>query len=131
MIESQPKQIIGFAFFLLLLVVLFATAGEAGAQDKSFLWRVQSDKGNIYILGSVHFLKKENYPLNKTIEKAFDSTQKLVLEIDLKSEDAGTIQRVALKKASIVTAPSSKMFPRRPTVSRKSARKNWVSISAR
>ena len=98
MIESQPKRIIGLVFSLLLLVVLFAVAGEAGPQDKSFLWRVQSDKSNIYILGSVHFLKKENYPLNKTIEKAFDSTQKLVLEIDLKSEDAGTVQRVTLEK---------------------------------
>jgi uncharacterized protein YbaP (TraB family) len=98
MIESQPWRIRGFAFSLLLLVVLFVVPGEAGAQDKSFLWRVQSDKSSIYILGSVHFLKKENYPLNKTIEKAFDSTQKLVLEIDLKSEDAGTAQRVTLEK---------------------------------
>jgi uncharacterized protein len=98
MIESQPKRIIGCVFSLLLLVVLFAVAGEAGPQDKSFLWRVQSDKSNIYILGSVHFLKKENYPLNKSIEKAFDSTQKLVLEIDLNSEDAGTVQRVTLEK---------------------------------
>lgn len=98
MIESQPKRIIGCVFSLLLLIVLFAVAGEAGPLDKSFLWRVQSDKSNIYILGSVHFLKKENYPLNKTIEKAFDSTQKLVLEIDLKSEDAGTVQRVTLEK---------------------------------
>ena len=98
MIESQSRRIIGMGFPLLLLFVFFAVAGEARAQDKSFLWRVQSDKSNIYILGSVHFLKKENYPLNKTIEKAFDSTQKLVLEIDLKSEDAGAIQGVALEK---------------------------------
>ena len=98
MIEPQSRRIIGIGFPFVLLFVFFAAAGEARAQDKSFLWRVQSDKSNIYILGSVHFLKKENYPLNKTIEKAFDSTQKLVLEIDLKSEDAGTVQRVTLEK---------------------------------
>ena len=98
MIEPQSRRIIGIGFSFVLLFVLFAAAGEASAQDKSFLWRVQSDKSNIYILGSVHFLKKENYPLNKTIEKAFDSTQKLVLEIDLKSEDAGAVQRVTLEK---------------------------------
>ena len=97
MIEPQSRRIIGICFRLVLLFLLVA-AGDARAQDKSFLWRVQSDKSNIYILGSVHFLKKENYPLNKTIEKAFDSTQKLVLEIDLKSEDAGTVQRVTLEK---------------------------------
>jgi uncharacterized protein YbaP (TraB family) len=78
--------------------VFFAAAGEARAQDKSFLWRIQSDKSTIYILGSVHFLKKESYPLKKTIEKVFDNTQKLVLEIDLKSEDTAGVQRVALEK---------------------------------
>src|SRR5262245_34287424 len=97
MIESQSRRI-GMSSPLLLLFVLFAVAGEARAQDKSFLWRVQSDKSNIYILGSVHFLKKESYPLNKTIEKAFDTTRKLVLEIDLKNEDTAAVQRVALEK---------------------------------
>ena len=95
---SLPRRTIGLVFSLVLLVILFAAAGRTRAQEKSFLWRVQFDKGNIYILGSVHFLKKENYPLNKTIEKAFDSTRKLVLEVDLNSEDAGAVQRVTLEK---------------------------------
>jgi uncharacterized protein len=98
MIEPQSGRIIGIRFRFALLFLLVVAAGEARAQDKSFLWRVQSDKSNIYILGSVHFLKKESYPLNKTIEKALDSTQKLVLEVDLKSEDAGTVQSVTLEK---------------------------------
>jgi uncharacterized protein YbaP (TraB family) len=97
MMEPQSGRTIGICFCLLLLSLLVA-AGDVGAQDKSFLWRIQSDKGNIYILGSVHFLKKENYPLSKAIEQAFDSTQKVVLEIDLKSEDTGTVQRVTLEK---------------------------------
>ncbi len=98
MIEPQSRRIIGMGLSLVLLFVFFAAAGEVRAQDKSFLWMIQSDKSNIYILGSVHVLKKENYPLNQTIEKAFDSAQKLVLEIDLKSEDAAAVQRVALEK---------------------------------
>jgi uncharacterized protein len=96
MIDSPIKR--DKFFYLLLSFVFFAAGGEVRAQNKSFLWRVQSGKSNIYILGSVHFLKKESYPLNKTIEKAFDDTQKLVLEIDLKSEDSGTGQRVTLEK---------------------------------
>ena len=96
--KPQSGRIIGIRFRFVLLFLLVVAAGEARAQDKSFLWRVQSDKSNIYILGSVHFLKKESYPLNKTIEKAFDSTQKLVLEVDLKSEDAGRVQTVTIEK---------------------------------
>ena len=95
MMEPRPAQIIAVRLILLFLLVGVA---EARAEDKSFLWRVQSDKANIYILGSVHFLKKENYPLNKTIEKAVEGSQKLVLEVDLNSEDAGAVQRVTLEK---------------------------------
>jgi uncharacterized protein len=94
-IELQFRRVIEFGFLLALLAAFLAS--QAGAQDKSFLWQVQS-KSNIYILGSIHFLKKENYPLNKTIEKAFDSTKKLVLEIDVKSADPATVQRVTLEK---------------------------------
>jgi uncharacterized protein len=95
MMKPRPGRIIAVRLILLFLLVAVA---EVRAEDKSFLWRVQSDKANIYILGSVHFLKKENYPLNKTVEKAFESAQKLVLEIDLKSENAGAVQRMTLEK---------------------------------
>jgi uncharacterized protein len=98
MIDPQSRRIIGKWFPLVFIFVFLIAAAEGRAQGKSFLWRVHSDKSNFYILGSVHVLKRENYPLNQTIEKAFDSTQKLVLEIDLKSEDAAAVQRVALEK---------------------------------
>jgi uncharacterized protein len=98
MIESKWRRIIGLTFRWVLLASLFALVGESRAQEKSFLWQLQSHKGDIYILGSIHFLKRENYPLSPTIEKAFDATKKLVLEIDLKSADAGTVQRLTLEK---------------------------------
>jgi uncharacterized protein len=98
MIESTWKPIGGLTFRLLLLVALFAWVGESRAQGKSFLWQLQSDKGDVYILGSIHLLKQENYPLNQAIEKAFDRTKKLVLEIDLKSADSETVQRLTLEK---------------------------------
>jgi uncharacterized protein YbaP (TraB family) len=98
MMESRWRPIIGVTFRLVLLATLFVLVDESRAQEKSFLWQLQSDKGNIYILGSIHFLKRENYPLKPTIEKAFDSTGKLVLEIDLNSADSGTVQRLTLEK---------------------------------
>jgi uncharacterized protein len=98
MINSQLRRIIGFIFGWALLVALLTCDDQARAQEKSFLWQVHSEKSRIYILGSIHFLKKGNYPLKQTIETAFDSTRKLVLEIDLKSADPETIQRVTLEK---------------------------------
>jgi uncharacterized protein len=98
MIESRRRPIIVLPFHLLLLAAVFVLVGESRAQEKSFLWQLQSGKGDIYILGSIHLLKRENYPLNPAIEKAFDRTKKLVLEIDLESGDSETVRRLTLEK---------------------------------
>jgi uncharacterized protein len=98
MIEFKSRRLVGLIFRLVFLAAAFALAGESRGQEKSFLWQLQSGKGDIYILGSIHFLKRENYPLNSTIERAFDSAKKLVFEVDLKSADSGTVQRLTLEK---------------------------------
>ena len=51
--------------------------------QKSFLWKVQSSRSTIYLLGSIHFLKDDVYPLNQTIENAYESSDKLVVEADI------------------------------------------------
>jgi uncharacterized protein len=98
MIESKLRRLVGLIFRLAVFAAAFALVGESRGQEKSFLWQLQSGKGDIYILGSIHFLKRENYPLNPTIEKAFDSAKKLVFEIDFKGADSGTVQRLTLEK---------------------------------
>jgi len=39
---------------------------EAGFSQsrKNFLWKVRSKTSTVYVLGSIHFLKQESYPLN-------------------------------------------------------------------
>jgi uncharacterized protein YbaP (TraB family) len=44
---------------------------------------VQSKTSTLYLLGSIHFLKQENYPLNPGIEKAFAQSNSLVVEADI------------------------------------------------
>ena len=80
-------------------VLLAGLTGELRAQEKSFLWRVNSDQNRLYILGSIHLLKKETYPLKKSIEDAFEQTKKLVLEIDLGSANPHKIQQLMLQKS--------------------------------
>jgi uncharacterized protein len=79
--------------------LLAGLTGELRAQEKSFLWRVNSDQNRLYILGSIHLLKKETYPLKKSIEDAFEQTKKLVLEIDLGSANQQKIQQLMLQKS--------------------------------
>ena len=58
-----------------------AAPATAKAPPTPLLWKV-SDKDNaIYLLGSFHLLKEDDYPLSADVDKAFDSAGKLVFEI--------------------------------------------------
>jgi uncharacterized protein YbaP (TraB family) len=63
------------------------------------LWKVSQDGKSIFLLGSIHYLREENYPLNQAILDTFDASKRLVLEIDLNQTSPGAAQRVVLEKA--------------------------------
>jgi len=96
--KGWPPRIAGILCVLLLLLAPLAVSGQPSLQEKSFLWKVRSEKNSIYILGSIHFLKKESYPLKQSIEQAFDAVSKLVLEIDLQSATPEKTRQVTLEK---------------------------------
>ncbi len=78
---------------LVLAVFGLTAAASCSAQNgapaaKNMLWRVGNDKGSIYILGSVHMLPKSMYPLASPIERAFDSSDRVVFELNLDSVTA-------------------------------------------
>lgn len=71
-------------FVILLLIACSAGAeGEAPSGGKLFLWTVRSGKGTSHLLGSIHLLKKEMYPLDARIEKAFAGSTLLAVETDV------------------------------------------------
>jgi uncharacterized protein YbaP (TraB family) len=86
---------------LALLLLLAVSAGwrSIGAQERTLLWKVSQSDKSIFLLGSIHYLRKENYPLNQAILDAFDVSERLVLEIDLQNTPAGAAQRLTLEKA--------------------------------
>jgi uncharacterized protein YbaP (TraB family) len=87
---------------VLILAVSLAwlSIGQAiDAQEKTFLWRVSKDNHSLYLLGSIHYLRKENFPLRKSIIDAFDASDRLVFEIDLNRVSPDAAQRVTLEKA--------------------------------
>lgn len=78
-------------FFLIVCLTLsFGFIEAAGlrstdAQEatKSCLWAVQSETNTVYLLGSLHVLKPDAYPLSTAIEGAYAASQKIVFETDL------------------------------------------------
>lgn len=85
------------AFFL--FIALPSRAQETlASKNKSFLWKAQSKANTIYLLGSIHLLKAENYPLPAAMEAAFAQAQVLVLEINPDSLMLPSMQQFILRK---------------------------------
>jgi uncharacterized protein YbaP (TraB family) len=74
------------------LFVYLAAAAFSQTQ-KSFLWKTQSNTATVYLLGSVHFLKTEAYPLSRAIENAYDLSDVLVVEANV--NDLGNLNLTA------------------------------------
>ena len=77
--------------FLLFCLLLCLSPVQA-ANDRAFFWRV--DPGDVsgamatvYLMGSIHFADKSFYPLRKEIEQAFESSDALVVELDIDEGD--------------------------------------------
>jgi uncharacterized protein len=97
--RDQKAETVRWLCGLVTALALVAIPAIPKAQEKSLLWRVHSGQNSVTILGSIHFLKKENYPLKKNIENALDSAKKLVLEIDLQAMDSEKAQQLTIQKA--------------------------------
>jgi uncharacterized protein YbaP (TraB family) len=57
-------------------------AAPAGAAGKSFIWKASKGSAAIYLVGSVHVLSQDYYPLNAVLEDAFKDSNLLVEEVD-------------------------------------------------
>lgn len=67
--------------------------------QQALLWKVSDADNSIYLLGSFHLLKQDDYPLPSVIDAAFDDAESLVFEVDPREmtapETAAIIQKYA------------------------------------
>ena len=84
---------------LTCLLLLCATLGAQ--TGKSFMWKVEGEGGSAYLLGSLHVLTPEWYPLNATINKAFAESKVLVEEVDIDETSDPAQMMSALMKAML------------------------------
>jgi uncharacterized protein len=80
---KRVRRLFPVLLILCLLGSLIHVHRGFAAEGKNFLWMVRSGTSTLYLLGSVHFLKRENYPLNPGIEKAFAQSNLLVVEANI------------------------------------------------
>jgi len=81
-----------FSLFVLfaLLSLIVTVPLEA---KKSCLWEIKTDKNSVYLLGALHLMKKEAYPLNRAIENAYDNSEIIILETDLDAMNEPAFQK--------------------------------------
>jgi uncharacterized protein YbaP (TraB family) len=83
--------------FFLLSLMSFPEREAFSQEGKTFLWKVQSGASTVYLLGSIHFLKKENYPLSQKIESAFEKSDVLVVEANVQNQGKMNTQTIMEK----------------------------------
>jgi uncharacterized protein YbaP (TraB family) len=101
------KYIYRFVAVIIFFIFTFTPCNTAFAREaaqiktkKHFLWSIETRNNTIYLLGSIHFLKKDSYPLPHEIEKIYDYSNKVVFETDLDSMENPATQQKMMKLAS-------------------------------
>jgi uncharacterized protein YbaP (TraB family) len=69
---------------------------QAEVTSKSCLWSVEAGDNTIYLLGSLHVLKNDAYPLAAAIEEAYASSRKVVFETDMTAMTNPSVQQKML-----------------------------------
>ena len=94
---------LGWAFFGLLAFALpvLAQAPRASVATRHSLWKIEGTKSTVYLMGSVHVLKPENYPLPAPLESAFTNSQIAVFETDMGEMEKSETQTKLLSKAQL------------------------------
>jgi uncharacterized protein YbaP (TraB family) len=75
---------------LWLLLILLLTVP---AQAKNTLWQVRAGENTLYLLGSLHVLKKDSYPLPPLMEEIYIASDAVVFETDMDEMDTPAMQK--------------------------------------
>jgi uncharacterized protein YbaP (TraB family) len=106
-------------FFILFSLPFVVYVNDAACQDqKSFLWKVQSEGNTVYVLGSLHMLRQQDYPLNKSIDDAFIKSDILAVEANM-NDVANLDLQTLMEKA---------LYPENETLEDHVSQETYVSI---
>jgi uncharacterized protein len=100
------KRRTSFGILALLLAVSWfhpvkAAESNTPAATRHSLWKVEDQNRTLYLLGSIHALKPEHYPLARPIETAFSNSQIVVFEADIEQMNSMNTQLKLLEKSQL------------------------------
>ena len=80
--------------FLLAIYCVFANGAIALP-----LWELEGTRNKVRLLGSVHLLRAQDYPLPRAFGKAYEDAEIVVMEADLSKQDVMQMQLIVQKLA--------------------------------
>ncbi len=85
-----PRRHLVWCAVLLMAALLIPAAREAaGAPEplegsrRTCLWVIEAGAGRVFLLGSIHVLRQDSYPLPAAIEAAYAASRTVVFETDI------------------------------------------------
>jgi uncharacterized protein YbaP (TraB family) len=87
------------AFFFTTKLGLHAKSTTVQQTHKSSLWSLQTQSNKFYLLGSLHLLKQDAYPLAAAIGSAYADCRKIVFETDIAALQDPAMQAKILQLA--------------------------------
>jgi len=102
-LKSKVAKLNKIVSVIFLIGMFICASYSLSCAEKNFLWRVQSKRNTVYVLGSIHLLKKDIYPLSRTIEVAFEKSDILAVEAnvnDISRLDIGKLMESAFYPAN-------------------------------
>ena len=79
----QRRRIRAAVAALVAFVAVGALSTRPGAQSRAFAWKATRGSGVVYLVGSVHMLTSDFYPLAPSLDAAFKDSDLLVEEANL------------------------------------------------
>src|ERR687892_577090 len=102
--------------FVVAFLFVLSTGVSAQTPAKHFLWKVEAPSGaTAYLLGSLHVLTADAYPLPAPIDKAFAESKTLVEEVDLDEMNDPMLMMAALSKAMLTGGETLDQLVSAPT----------------
>jgi uncharacterized protein YbaP (TraB family) len=80
---APARPLLRFVAAVLAVAAAVASmAAQTPSTGRTFLWSASNGKSVVYLVGSVHMLTKDYYPLSPALDAAFEEADLLVEEID-------------------------------------------------
>lgn len=87
-----------FSKFIVITLLVIAQASAIASSYQPFMWKVQNQGATVYLVGSIHALTSDFYPLPQAYQAAFASADRLAVELDPENLDPYQSSRLVQSK---------------------------------